>query len=1534
MPLTSAPGCRQPTRPARDAFAGIVLGLLALAATAPAVAARRDFYFQSVQSERGLAQNSVNALMQDRRGFVWIATQGGLHRYDGADFRLFQHRADDPDSIPDSFVTAIAEGPDGTLFVGTNTHHVSALDLASGRFRRYSQRPAGSVSGRGDTVRALLYRSGMGLLVGTGTGIDLLDPDTGARRQILRLRTPASQNPLVTALEAEDAHTVWAATHDGLYRVRTPGGLAERAGPDLAAHSVLVAADGEVWFGLSDGLYRKDAEGAIGRVWPDDGEHGPAVVALAQDLQGRLWMSMAEAGLARFDPASGAVRKLQYRPELPASLPEQSIGPLMVDRAGLLWLGGFVRGVATTDTRGAPFEYVADLDSGRDLIATNNIRVLHQDREGALWLGTEGDGLKRYDLQSDRFDSFAPVLARALGEHDPVANLRVLGIVPADDGKLWISANRGLFLLDPVARQARLMPVTVGDPSRGDRFLRSLMRARDGSLWIGTFSAGVVHYHPASGQWHGYRHDPDDAGSLSHDLVNCTWEDGRGRIWIGTLDGLNVLDPSSGRMQRLLHDPVDPQSLSGNLVRAVVETRDGSRWVATHSGLNRAIEHADGRIGFERIGTEQGLPDPTVYGVLEDARGRLWLSGNNGISRFDRATGEFRRFGLRDGLQELEFNGGAYLALADGRMAFGGIKGLNVFDAERIEPSTFEPNLALTALRVGDDPGNLATLLPPERIVVPQSARLLRLGFAALDYTSAGQNRYRYRLDGFDQDWVEAGTRTEATYTNLDPGNYVFRVLGTNHDGHWSSRELSVPVRIEPSWWNHPLALLGYVLLGAGAAALTVVLARRRRDQEQVLLREISEREERLKLSLWGSGDEFWDWNVRENSLYRLGADQLLGLKQEHVISTDDWRTRAVHPDDLPRVQRILKEHIDGQTEYFESEHRIRNADGAWVWVRSRGKVVERDSEGNPLRIAGTARDITASRRAERDRRIASEVLRSMGEAVAVTDLDLRFVSINQAFSRMTGYSESEVIGEPSSMLDSQQHSDDFYRRVHESVERTGHWQGEMWQRRKDGDEFLSWLEMSEVRDAQGVRTHFVAVLADITDKKRAEQELRYLANYDTLTGLPNRTLLSERLARAVVRARRQDNRVAVLFLDLDRFKDINDSMGHAAGDRILKAAAARLLTTMRETDTVARLGGDEFTVVLEETADVASAEQVAIKILQAFSDPLEIDGRTEVQITPSIGISLYPDHGLVPTDLLKFADTAMYQAKERGRNTYQVYTEAMDADAKRRANMIASLRRALERGEFRLVYQPRLSLLDGEITGVEALLRWHSAEFGEIDPTVFIPLAEETGLILPIGEWVLDEALRTLVRWRHHGMDSLSMAVNVSVLQILRGDLPGLMRRVLAETGIPPDRLELEVTESMVMANAEQTVAVLGELKRLGLTLAIDDFGTGYSSLVYLKRLPIDTLKIDKEFIGDLTTDPDDEAITATVITMAHSLGLNVVAEGVETREQLAYLHEQGCDEIQGFWLSPALDVHHCMAFIRGYKPGLESRPSVIPTY
>jgi PAS domain S-box/diguanylate cyclase (GGDEF) domain len=677
-----------------------------------------------------------------------------------------------------------------------------------------------------------------------------------------------------------------------------------------------------------------------------------------------------------------------------------------------------------------------------------------------------------------------------------------------------------------------------------------------------------------------------------------------------------------------------------------------------------------------------------------------------------------------------------------------------------------------------------------------------------------------------------------------------------------------------------------------------------------------------LTVALWGSGEQFWDFDLERRELHLLQAEEGGDAPGEDlVLASRMVPLPRIHAHDRLFLRRRLRAHLRGREPLFTSEHRVDpEGNGNWVWMRVHGRTVERDARGRPRRLAGTALDITSSRHAEAERRIASEVLRSMSEAVAVLDREQHFVAVNPAFSQITGYSDVEALGRPFSMLDSD-HGQGRYGSLQQDLERR-HWQGNVWMTRRDGEEILCHVKHNVIADAGGEVGFHVVVLSDITEQKRAEQELRYLANYDALTSLPNRSLLSERLARAIVRARREGGHVAVLFLDLDRFKDVNDSLGHAVGDRVLRAAAERVQHAVGPQHTVARLGGDEFTVVLEGLASPDAAGEVAQRVIESFALPLALDEQHEITVSPSIGISLFPDHAQVPTELLKHADTAMYQAKAAGRRTWQLYSARMDEATRRRATLAGLLRRVVERGELRLVYQPRWSLHDERAVGAEALLRWHNPEFGVIPPEQFIPLAEDTGLILEIGEWVLREACTTLRHWRESGLPAMTMSVNVSAIQLLRGDLPGTLARILAETGVASGQLELELTESAIMANVGRSASVLHACRNLGVGVAVDDFGTGYSSLAYLKRLPLTTLKIDQEFVGDLTHDPDDEAITSTVIAMGHSLDLTVVAEGVETAGQLQFLREHGCDEVQGHYIAMAMDRDQCQAFLSGATP------------
>jgi diguanylate cyclase (GGDEF)-like protein/PAS domain S-box-containing protein len=1482
-----------------------LLLLLLLGLLPQAGAATREFYFARLGSERGLVQGSVSAMTQDRQGFVWVGTQGGLHRYDGERYRLFRHDPADPTSLPDSFVTALAPDVDGhSLWIGTYSQYVARLDLRSGRIHRYAQ----AVPDRRDDRQVLtVLAEREAVWIGTVAGLDRLDPRTGERLRVLAVPGgPRTERRTHDLLRDRDGR-LWYACDAGLYVL--DGASEWRRISTVPAHALHQGRDGRVLVGSADGLATWSSSG-LTPIWPRAGtvETARSVRSIAQDPAGRIWIAVSTAGLRRIDPR-GDVVALRQDARLPGALPEDSVNALLVDASGMLWAGGQYRGPSVADPSGSAFALVINSAHQPDVhpAANESIRAVHG-TPGVLWIGTDAHRFLRYDLRLRRIED---ITARM-----PAPSGRVVGFAAAGGSGLWLATETGLLRLD--TNTLAMQRIDLGIHST--TVLRAIARDADGGLWLGTSGSGALFHDPSTGRT---RQFPAGiaSGALAHPNVHAALVDRRGRVWLGTGDGLDLLDPRSGRVMHFRQSTDRRGTLVGNVVRALLEDSAGRIWVGTHAGLNRAVEAASG-ISFEQplvnaLPAQRGL---SAFSLQEAPAGHVWAGTDAGIVQFHPASGEARLFALGDGLQDLEFNGGASARLPDGRLAFGGVRGINIVDTARVGDERYAAPLRLLSAR---SDGRALDDAPwqPASIDIPPGADLLRVRIGALDFAPAATPRYRYRLEGFDKAWVDNGTSRDITYTQLPPGRYTFRAQATDRGGRWAeSSELRMPVNVATPIWRQPIVLLlaGLVVLAPVGAAVWQWRERLRR--ERGYLGRLREREERLKLALWASGEQFWDYDLHGGVLHRVQSRDADGHGRGIASMSVSEHDHQIHPEDLPRVQQQLRRHLSGELPTFESQHRIATEGGdGWTWVRARGRVVERDDAGRALRIAGTARDITATRRAERDRRVASEVLRSMAEAVCVFDDDFNFISVNPAFTRMTGYVETEVIGQSTGLIDSRQHDEAVYRHMREELRRDGRWSGELWQRRKDGSEFLCWLQASVVLDTAGQRGHWVAVLSDITDQKRAEQELRYLANYDTLTGLPNRALLSERLSRAVARSRRHESRLAVLFLDLDRFKDINDSLGHAAGDAILRATAARLQHAVGGHHTVARLGGDEFTVMLEHVDGIEEAEDVARQLLAAFEQPLDAGDLRDIVISPSIGIALFPDHAETPSDLLKHADTAMYKAKSVGRRTYMRYAGTMEADVRRRASLSAALRKVIDRDELRLVYQPRLDVGSGRLVGVEALLRWKSDEFGHVSPAQFIPLAEESGLILEIGEWALRRACMQLQAWRADGLDA-AMSVNVSALQLRRGDLSRVIEATLHETGLPAHCLEIELTESIVMA--EETWPALHAIRELGVRMAIDDFGTGYSSLAYLKRLPINTLKIDREFIGDLTRDPDDEAITSAVIAMGHSLGLHVVAEGVETLEQLAFLRRYGCDEIQGYWLARPLEADDCFAFLRDWRP------------
>lgn len=633
---------------------------------------------------------------------------------------------------------------------------------------------------------------------------------------------------------------------------------------------------------------------------------------------------------------------------------------------------------------------------------------------------------------------------------------------------------------------------------------------------------------------------------------------------------------------------------------------------------------------------------------------------------------------------------------------------------------------------------------------------------------------------------------------------------------------------------------------------------------------------------------------------WNQAAIQIFGYTQEEAIGR---HLALINPRENERhCDLSLPEQLNNDIHSFI---RRQHKNGTTVYVNIQTTPLH-DTEGNRTGTIHMLRDVTQRHENHQQLVLWSSVFTNSGEGIVITDSENRIISVNNTFSAITGYSEAEVLGKDPGLLASGRQDAHFYREMWDTLQRKGVWKGEVWNRRKNGEVYPEWLTISTLHDPNGNICNHIGIFSDATLYKKNEEHIEYLAYHDKLTGLPNRSLLEDRLHQAMAHADRIGKKVALLFLDLDRFKLVNDTLGHHIGDKLLQETAQRLCQTVRNDDTVCRQGGDEFIIIVQELDRIADAAHVAQKILHNLSSEYELEGES-IKATPSIGISIYPDDAGNRDDLIKNADTAMYYAKERGRNNFQFFTQALNERIQERIQLEKELSGALSRNELSLHFQPQVNLSDKSIIGAEILLRWHHPVLGSVPPDRFIHIAEESGLIDDIGEWVLQQTAHQVGEWLEQGeaIDSLYFAVNVSTRQLEGSRLYNCIDTLFERYPFMAGRLELEITETAVMQHIEQSISQLQELKRFDLSIAVDDFGTGYSSLGYLKRLPIDRLKIDQTFISDIPDDPDDANITEAILRLAQTLGLTVIAEGIETEAQQNFLIEHACDIGQGYFYS-----------------------------
>ncbi|GAB4400193.1 MAG: hypothetical protein OHK0048_15020 [Rhodoferax sp.] len=733
--------------------------------------------------------------------------------------------------------------------------------------------------------------------------------------------------------------------------------------------------------------------------------------------------------------------------------------------------------------------------------------------------------------------------------------------------------------------------------------------------------------------------------------------------------------------------------------------------------------------------------------------------------------------------------------------------------------------------------------------------------------------------------------------------------------------------------WHDVVQRYRLPLLGAMVAALLILglTARLAWTSRQMWLQQqriqsqqqaLQDSESRANFAIEASGGAVWDWDVSKDSFFV--SDQglaMLGYARADMDGTFKAWMSLVHPSDMAAAEAAWAHCLAGDAQRFRSERRMRAKDGSYFWLLSMGQVVARDAQGHPQRLIGIELDVTARKQTELQMQLAASVFRFAREGITITDATGCIVDVNDAFSAITGYSRDEVLGKNPRILSSGRHDAAFYATMFDTLRIHGHWAGEVWNRRKTGEVYAEMLTISAVHDANGQLTHYVALFFDITQIKEHQRQLERIAHYDALTGLPNRVLLADRLGQALSHASRRRQLVAVVYLDLDGFKEINDTYGHDAGDQLLVAVAASMRRALRESDTLARLGGDEFVAVMTDLTDTDDCAATLTRLLDAATCPVDWNG-LQLKVSASLGVTFFPQTEPVDADqLLRQADQAMYQAKLEGKNRYHVFDFVYDRNLRGRRERIEEIALGLGRNEFVLHYQPKVNLRTAEVVGAEALIRWQHPTRGLLLPGDFLPLIEDHELSVTLGEWVIQTALTQLHQWQQQQV-SIPISVNVGARQLQHGDFASRLSALLAAyPDVSPSKLQIEILETSALQDVQRTAETIDACRALGVEFALDDFGTGYSSLTYLKYLPVAVIKVDQSFVRNMLSDDDDRAILQGVIGLAKTFGRVVVAEGVETPAHGQKLIELGCELGQGFGISRPMPAADLPNWVRRYS-------------
>ena len=1437
---------------------------------------------------------------------MWFTTYEGLSRFDGYEFKNYRHSKKDPHSLPNNLAKNLLIDTQGHLWVAT-LNGLAKYNPLKDNFINYNK---GNSELNSNEIFTLALNHDGKLLVSTAENLYIYNPldDSFMPFTVEGKSLPAD----IKVIFSEPDKTWLGTLANGIFILEHASNTLfslKKTNPwnlKIPANYLfdLKKIDDNYWLGTDVGAYVVNAK--LTSVKHLHTQSTPSITgnlirSILQNHDGNIWLGTT-TGISILSSKNQHLFSYDTQNSMNFGLDSSNILSLYKDSNDSIWLGTFAGGLYRYNADGseiklfhkAPIEMTEATEATESSQPTglsgNIIWGISEDTKGKIWIGTQFNGLSQLDPKSYVFRTFLSDFEHSIWD------------IEVDElNRIWVASSGGLFIYkqssdDELTLVNTLYPGIVIE--KLDYFF--------GRMWVDTFDGKVNWIDPKNLQIN----EIDLAGN-SINYIQPLYVDLDKNLWLSTNLGMVLYNLDS----KILKQLVIELETSVRHFTSFIEVDDGYWLSSLRQGMIK-LDKSTYRV-TKKINDENGLASNQILKSIK-FKDSLWISYvYGGIDEISLKTGKVLQNIASARLGYNELNEGSGLLSTAGRIFFGGTDGLLMFSPDKLSLKTKEQQViesqlqkskvpTITQLRLfnlpvsvhSDNSPLLEAIHLSNSIDLPNESNMLSLKFAQLNPVNPEAVKYRYRLLGLSEKWIETDAESlrRAQFSYLDFGSYELLVQSKTPLADWSEPK-SLRINIAPPMWLKPNALMLYAIL----SILIMVYAFKQIRSRNAIRRSILENEERLKLTLWSSGDELWDWDIYLGQVFRSNTWGTLDFPQDDIRVNSSYEAN-IHPNDIQRVQQSLKAHLSEKTEHYETTYRAKTYKGEWLWVLDRGKVVARDNNHQPQRMTGTLKNISHSKEAEEQLKLFKRSIETISDGVFITDTSFKFISVNNSYCKYTGETREQALA---SYLRFHQYPGAFTEEVKKSLQQKGNWFGEVESRRGAGEKYEMDLNIDAITDEDGKISHYVGVFSDITSRKVTEKELLKLSNTDLLTDLPNRSFFQASHSNIV----RKDTQHALICLDMDNFKKINDSLGHQTGDVLIIQIAKRLQKIAGTQATCYRLGGDEFSMLIDNSTDIHHITHFAQTILDSMARPF-IMNKQEFVLGASLGISFYPEDGRTPQELLKNADTAMYFAKNAGGNKYQFFSGEMNQNAVRQLQIENLIRHGLKEDLFTVFYQPKVDIASGKLVSMEALVRYEHPEKGLVSPAQFIPLAEQTGQIIEIGEVVLKKACEDTKRWVDAGLFTGRVAVNIAARQFEIPDLDEQIMSILQKSGLSALHLECEITEGTLMQSPENALRMMQRLRERGIHLALDDFGTGYSSLAYLKRFPINTLKIDKAFIDDIATSAEDRHMAKAIITIAHNLGLKVVAEGVEHENQLSILRRYKCEMLQGYLYSKPLNA------------------------